>query len=136
MSEQDLKLLQGTLDVLVLKANFPLAVGETLFEFCKPVTNRPAVFIAHQFLCCKHLRMRLRSAHVIRHEARIQQVVLSRREHKYSLIEWQAFFPKPGHESDPLDAASAAVNAAMSLTTSVPFPSLVNISSRILSAAL
>ena len=78
----------------------------------------------------EHLGMGDRAADVIRHEPRVEDVVLARRVTKHALVERQPFVPEPAHV--PL-ACSAGVSAAVSLTTSVPVPSFVNTSSSRLS---
>ena len=86
-----------------------------------------------QFLRSKHLCVRDRTTNVVRNESRIELVVLACRVAQHAFIERQAFFPEPAHDSA---ACSSGDRALTSSTTSVPVPSFVNTSSRMLSGSL
>ena len=76
----------------------PLAGFERRFEVAQALADCVAVVrIADQPGGGQHLGMRDRAADVVGHEARIEQVVLSRRVSQHALGERQAFFPQPGH---------------------------------------
>ena len=119
--------------VLVLERDLPLAAGETVRERLEALTDRGAVIVADQSLCREHLGMRDGATHVVRHEARIESVIFARRVAEYALVERQTLVPEAAHGLLP---CSSGVSAAMSSTTSVPVPSLVKTSSRMLSGSL
>ena len=126
--------LERRVYVLVLERNAPFPGVERGLELFQAVTDGARVVVADEPGRSQHLRVRDRAAHVVGHEARIEQVILARRVAQDTFAERQALVPQARH--DPPPACSAGVNALMSLTTSVPVPSLVNTSSSRLSGKL
>ena len=126
--------LERRVYILVFEADLPVAVLRS-FRWSVP---RPSQIAAQSSSLMssgrrQHLGVRNRAAHVVGNEARIEQMILAGCIAQYALVERQSFFPEPAHDSLP---CSAGVRAAMSSTTSVPVPSLVKTSSRMLSGSL
>ena len=126
--------LERRVDVFVLECNVPVSGVERRLELLQAITDGTRVFVADEPGGGEHLRMRDRPADVVGHEASVQQMILAGRVTQDPFAERQALVPEARHEPPP--ACSAGVNAAMSLTTSVPVPSLVNTSSKRLSGKL
>src|SRR5690606_34163920 len=116
--------------------NPPFAVGELLLEFPQAAADGFAVGFTEEMLAKKHLRMRDGAAHVIGHQPFVKQMIFACRIAQYPFVQRDALVPKSRHASVPAEACSAADSAAMSFTTSVPVPSLVNTSSSRLSGTL
>src|ERR1700733_2133742 len=120
--------LERTLAVLLGELDVPEPALMLIGERAEPGADLLEVLAGEELLCLQHLGMGNRGAHVIAHQALIE-----RRVAQYALIERCALVPKSAHV--PL-CCSAGVSALMSCTISVPVPSLVNTSARMLSLAL
>src|SRR5210317_1033317 len=125
--------LKRRMHVLVVERDLPFTFGETLFERAQTNTDRVAIIVGNEFLGGQHFRVSYRTTNVVGDESRIKKVVFARRVAENSFIQRQAFFPESAHVSSP---CSSGVRALISSTTSVPVPSFVNTSSRILSGNL
>ena len=123
--ERGVAILVGELDV-------PVPAGVLVGERAEAGADGLEVARAEQALRMQHLGMRDRGAHVVRHEALIERVVLARGELEHARIERRALVPQPRHGAL---CASAGDRALTSATISVPVPSLVNTSPRMPSGA-
>ncbi len=126
--------LERRVHVFVVERDLPLAGIEGGLEFVEPVADRVTVGGVDQARFREHLDMCDRTSYVVGNEPRIEPVILARRIPQYALVERQTLVPQACHVAPP--PCSAGVSAAMSLTTSVPVPSLVKTSSSRLSGAL
>src|SRR5262245_62842025 len=101
-------------------------------EFGQSVADRDQIIRGEQALGMQHLGMRDRGSDVVRHEPIVQRVILAGGVTQNALVERRPFVPQSAHPA----CCSAALRTLMFSTTSVPVPSFVNTSARMLSVDL
>ena len=127
-------LLERGLPVFVGELDVPLAARVGCAEGEQAAFDRAVIGVGQELLCAQHRGMRDRRRDVVAHEPLIERVVLARRVGEDARVERRALVPEACHAPPP--CCSAVLSALMSATISVPVPSLVNTSARMLSGEL